>query len=110
MMPLFEPFGPTSRMTDPDTSRQAATTVEAANMTLVTAIRRQLWLYGPQTAFEIADAICRLFGDRWQPDTVRTACARAGLRKSYARGLTPGGRPCVMYVLEADVTADIGTV
>jgi hypothetical protein len=93
---------PRARFTDPDTSRMAAEIVSPGNGALINAIRKCVYLYGPLTAWEIADKVA---GTRWQYDTVRSACARAGLRKIEGTpARSPGGRPCCLYSLDVEST------
>lgn len=90
---------PLARATDPRPAHLAAAKVRPGNAALVKAIRAFLIENGPSTAFEIADAL----EGRWQHDSIRSACARAGL-ESYQGGETPRGNPCLCYyVAEAHV-------
>lgn len=92
-------FRPRARATDPETSRRAAAVTEPGNNELIRLIRSHVYLYGPKTAFEIADALA---GNRWQHDTIRSAVSRAGLSTCDFKGVTPGGRPCTLYVLRTE--------
>ena len=94
---------PAARHTDPNTSRIAAETVKPGNGDLIKAIRQYVFEHGPSTGFEIAAAL----EGRWGADTVRTACARAGLRKIEG-GITPRGNACVLYTLQAEVVEALG--
>ncbi len=96
---------PLARLSDPSTAHHAARIVEPGNGELVEAIRRIVYLYGPLTAWEVADMLYRnpRNAKRWQPDTIRTACARAGLVK-HEGGRSPGGRPACLYALEVRST------
>lgn len=89
---------PRARRTDPSTSQRAAQIVTPGNAELIKAIRAYLWAWGPSTAFEIADAL----EGRWAHDTIRTACARAGLMK-VTGGTTPRGNPCCIYGLPVEI-------
>ena len=77
------------------------------NADLIKAIRSYVWTFGPSTAYEIAEGLA---GSRWQPDTVRTACARAGLKKACGidNVVTPGGRPCALYCLPTETVPTHG--
>lgn len=100
---LFDADGiaaqPRVRNTDPDTSRLARDRVRHGNAELVKAIRAYVTLYGPSSAWEIADGVA---GVRWQYDTVRSACARSGLEKLERWGESPGGRSCCLYRLAVE--------
>ena len=93
---------PRARQTDPPTAHNAASLTQPGNHTLTKTIRNYVWTHGPSTSFEIADAL----QGRWQHDTIRTACARAGLVK-FEGGITPGGRACLLYGLYSE-TVDTG--
>ncbi len=96
---------PLARLSDPSTSHEAARILTPGNAELEQAIRKCVYIYGPLTAWEIAD---RVAGSRWQYDTVRSGCARAGLRKVEGTGArSPGGRPCVLYALDVESTATL---
>lgn len=94
---------PRARTTDPITAQEAAESVKPANGELVAAIRRHVYMYGPLSAFEIADAL----EGRWQHDTIRSAVSRAGLSKCDFWGVTPGGRRCTLYVLRVQEMASL---
>lgn len=93
------------RPTDPETSRDAAKKVSPGQGALIAAIRYVVITYGPQTAWEIADRVQERHGDRWCEATVRTACARAGLRKMRTTALNPRGNKCCIYDVDASYTA-----
>lgn len=88
---------PRARAHDPATARAAAESVKPGNAALIKAIRAYLWEYGASTAFEVADVL----EGRWAHDTIRTACARAGLVK-FPGGETPRGHACVLYALPVE--------
>lgn len=98
-------FDPRARTSDPSTSHLAAVRVRPGNAELVKAIRQYVYEYGPSTAFEIADSL----EGRWQHDTIRSACARAGLDKVDG-GETPRGRPCCVYGLRTTLVSVPGGV
>jgi hypothetical protein len=96
-------FDPRARLSDPIASHLAAAVVKDGNDELVKRIRRLVTLWGPLSAWEIADRIVESCGDRWDGSTIRTACARAGLHKSsdpYLR--SPRGRPCHAYTMDTE--------
>lgn len=98
---------PRARLSDPPTCALAAEVVKRGNGALIAAIRRYVLIYGPSTSWEIAQGVA---GTRWQFDTVRTACARAGLVKLDKWGESPGGRPATLYALaieRADIVGDV---
>ena len=87
-----------ARASDPATAHLAAAVVNSGNTAQVEAIRAAVRWLGPSTAWQIAAEVRRIHGDRWQPDSIRTACARANLTKQPG-GRSPGGRPAVLYDL-----------
>ncbi len=95
----FAPAVPLARLTDPTTSFDAASVLEPGNAYLVAAIRATVRKYGPQTSYEIADRVTATHGDRWQRDSIRSACARAGLVKLEGAGRSPSGRRACWYDL-----------
>lgn len=96
--PYYQPtlVPPRARRTDPEPSHLAVETIRPGNAKLVEAIRRACWTLGPSTAYDIADEVEARFPGRWGSDTIRTACARAGLTK-FEGGTTPRGNPCCLY-------------
>ena len=102
---LFDALPARARSTDPTTAHRAAEIVKRGNADLVRAIRQYVTLYGPSTAWEIAQGVA---GDRWQFDTVRSACARSGLEKLERWGESPGGRACCLYAIRIE-SVDFGT-
>ena len=98
---------PRARLSDPISAHEAASVVKPGNADLIKAIRSYVWTFGPSTAYEIAEGLA---GSRWQPDTVRTACARAGLKKACGidNVVTPGGRPCALYCLPTETVPTHG--
>ena len=88
---------PRARLSDPVTAHEAASVVAPGNADLIRAIRSYVWSHGASTAFEVADALA----GRWQPDSIRTAMARAGLEK-WEGGQTPNGRRCMLYGLPTE--------
>jgi hypothetical protein len=106
---LFEPSdremldrrAPRARASDPSSSHEAAAIIKPANAEMVQAIRKAVWTLGASTAFEIAQEVDRTNPGRWQPDSLRTACSRAGLVK-FEGGRTPGGRSCMLYAIAHD--------
>jgi hypothetical protein len=98
---------PLARDTDPITSHEAAASVRD-NSELIRYIRSYVRVHGPVDAFTIADAVQNRYGQRWQEDTIRSACARAGLEKhDTVYALTPGGRRCCCYVLRTIETTPL---
>lgn len=72
---------PRARRTDPGSSYSAARLAAAGDVSLVDAIRHVVALSPrPLTQFQIAAEVGRVFPARWQPDSIRTACARARLK------------------------------
>lgn len=91
---------PLARASDPVASHAAAEIVAAGNSDLVKAIRKVVLEGGPQTAWEIADKVMRVHGDRWAEGSIRTACNRAGLEKSTeAYGKSPRGNAAHWYTI-----------
>lgn len=98
---------PRARTDDPRTAHEAAETVRPGNGPLVRAIRQALRVHGPLNAWEIADAVQAVHGDRWSEPSIRSACARAGLTKYEWDSLSPRGHRCVTYGLSIEsVTTD----
>lgn len=69
---------PRARRTDPSASHEAASVVEGSNRDLVEMIRAVVW-GRCLTQFDIAAEVQARRPGVWQSDTIRTACARAGL-------------------------------
>ncbi len=85
---------PHARNSDPNSSHQAAAVMRPGSDHLIGLIRSFVASYGPSTAYEIANAVA---GSRYQHDSVRSACSRAGLVKLEGQGRSPGNRPCCKY-------------
>jgi hypothetical protein len=93
---LFDEM-PKARLSDPQTSHEAAERVQRSSRELTDAIR--WWLAkqgGPRTAFEIGDAIA---GYRWSHASVRSGVSRAGLRVVDENGRSPRGQKARRYSL-----------
>lgn len=91
---------PRVRRSDPSTSAEAAARVAPGNAEQCNAIRNRVSVHGPGTAWQIAAWVRELWGDRWQEDSIRTACKRARLVKlAGLHGKSPGGRDVCIYAL-----------
>ena len=85
-----------ARVTDPDTSVQAAVQTRLYNGTLVQAIRAACEnARRPLTQSQIAEHVEHVHGNRWKTSTIITACARANLQRVGT--LTVDGRPLATW-------------
>lgn len=94
---------PCARHGDPRTSHLAAASVAPAIPALNGAILQASWgLYCPSTAFELADQVRRVHGDRWDESTIRTRVSqlhKAGELIEDGVGKSPRGSVCGKYRL-----------
>lgn len=88
-----------SRLTDPSTSDLAAERVRPARRALIDAIRAQFGEGMRLTQFEIATFVEQVYPGRWSEATIRSCCARAGLRAVDTKGTTPRGSRCIRFEL-----------
>lgn len=86
-----------ARQTDPDTSHHAAAQTVRYETEIIQAIRHTL-RNGPLNQFDIAARIEFARPGRWKESTIRTACARAGLRRVGTELVD--GRPVALWELE----------
>ena len=99
-LPRVAPPGefPRARVSDPQTSREAAREVAKGAKELELEIVRVVKMYGPLSAFGVAVI---LGNQRWDSSTVRTAVSRcAKARRIFAydeAGVSPRGRACTRY-------------
>ena len=98
-----------TRRTDPITSRLAESLSEPGNKKLVVLVEQWVLVHGPSTGWEVADGIRAEHGDRWQSDSIRSACGHARLNQ-LPGGVSPGGRPCVRYIAVTTVNVEDGTL
>lgn len=96
---LFDqPTGPLTRATDPPTAQRAAYNAAGGNPEILLRIRAVVLRRGPISSFAIADEI-RATTERWQRDTIITACSRSGLKRFDLDGESPGKRDCQRWAL-----------
>lgn len=93
-----QPTGPLARATDPPTSRKGAYNAAGGNSDLVLTIRSIVLRRGPISSFDVAKEI-RATTDRWQRDTIVTACSRSGLKRFDLEGESPGKQDCQRWTL-----------
>jgi hypothetical protein len=98
---------PTARLDDPDTSREAARSVEPGNEELIRRIRAYTRVHGPLSHEEIAFAVMEAMPGRWTAGTIVSACARAGLTKSGLTAINRRGRRVALWRVEESTVRTI---